>query len=127
MASPRITLTVPGPHGDREVGISNPDRVLWPEVGITKRELAEYFIAVAGPFLAANGNRPVPLERFPAGVAGESFFSNDPPKGAPDSVAAVALTSNSGRRHPPLRLPAISCAVWATARIARVRGHRVFS
>ena len=42
MASERITLTVPDPDGDREVGLSSPNRVLWPELGITKRELAEY-------------------------------------------------------------------------------------
>ncbi|WP_460774581.1 non-homologous end-joining DNA ligase [Microbacterium sp. GXF7504] len=113
MASPRITLTVPGPHGDREVGVSNPDRVLWPEVGITKRELAEYFIAVAQPFLAANGNRPVSLERFPDGVGGESFFSKNPPKGAPDYVEAVTVTYNSGRSHPQLVLTEIASAVWA--------------
>ncbi len=113
MASPRITLTVPGPHGDREVGISNPDRVLWPEVGITKRELAEYFIAVAEPFLAANGHRPVSLERFPDGVGGESFFSKNPPKGAPDYVEAVTVTYNSGRRHPQLVLTEAASAVWA--------------
>ena len=65
MASERITLTVPGPDGDREVGISNPRREIWPELGITKQELAEYLIAVQGPFLAANGDRPVSLERFP--------------------------------------------------------------
>jgi DNA ligase D len=113
MASPRITLTVPGPHGDREVGISNPDRVLWPEQGITKRELAEYFIAVAQPFLAANGNRPVSLERFSEGVGGESFFSKNPPKGAPDYVESVTVTYNSGRRHPQLVLTEIASAVWA--------------
>ncbi len=113
MASPRITLTVPGPHGDREVGISNPDRVLWPEQGITKRELAEYFIAVAEPFLAANGNRPVSLERFPDGIGGESFFSKNPPKGAPDYVEAVTVTYNSGRKHPQLVLTEIASAVWA--------------
>ena len=52
MATDRITLTIPGPDGDREVGLSSPDRVLWPAVGITKRELAEYLLAVAGPCLA---------------------------------------------------------------------------
>ena len=75
MASPRIALTVAGPGGDREISLSNPDRLIWPEVGITKRELAEYFVTVAEPFLAATGHRPVSLERFPDGVAGESFFS----------------------------------------------------
>lgn len=113
MASPRITLTVPGPEGDREVGISNPDRVLWPEVGITKRELAEYLIAVADPFIAANGHRPVSLERFPEGVGGEAFFSKNPPKGAPAFVEAVTVTYNSGRRHPQLFLGEIASAVWA--------------
>ena len=47
MASERITLTVPGPGGNREVGLSSPNRVLFPELGITKHELAEYLLAVA--------------------------------------------------------------------------------
>lgn len=113
MASPRISLTVPGPAGDREISISNPDRVLWPELGITKRELAEYLVTVAERFLSANGHRPVSLERFPDGVDGDSFFSKNPPKGAPDFVEAVTVTYNSGRRHPQLVLTEIAAAVWA--------------
>jgi DNA ligase D len=113
MASPRITLSVPSPDGEREVGISNPDRVLWPESGITKRELAEYFLAVAEPFVTHSGNRPVSLERFPDGVDGESFFSKNPPKGAPDYVASVMCTYNSGRRHPQVVVTEIAAAVWA--------------
>jgi DNA ligase D len=113
MASARITLTLPGPDGDREVGLSSPDRVIWREAGITKRELAEYLAAVAGPFLEANGNRPVSLERFPEGVDGESFFSKNPPKGAPDFVEAVTVTYNSGRKHPQLVLTEIAAVVWA--------------
>ena len=57
MASERITMIVPGPHGDREVGLSSPNRVVFPEVGITKHELAEYLVEVSAPFLAANGDR----------------------------------------------------------------------
>lgn len=113
MASERITLTVPGPNGDREVGLSSPNRVLWPELGITKHELAEYLIAVSGPFLAANGHRPVSLERFPDSVAGESFFSKNPPKGTPDYVEAETVTYNSGRRHPQLVLTEPAAIVWA--------------
>jgi DNA ligase D len=117
MASERITLTVPGPHGDRDVGISSPNRLIWPAgpdgPGITKAELAAYFIAVAGPFLAANGDRPVSLERFPDGIGGESFFSKNPPRGAPGYVEAVTVTYNSGRRHPQLVLTEIAAAVWA--------------
>jgi DNA ligase D len=113
MASERITLTVPGPDGDREVGISNPRRVIWPELGITKQELAEYLIAVQEPFLAANGDRPVSLERFPEGVGGERFYSKNPPKGAPAFVEAQTVTYNSGRRHPQIILTEIAAAVWA--------------
>lgn len=113
MASPRITLTVPGPDGDREVGISNPDRVIWPHAGITKQELAEYLIAVQKPFLAANGDRPVSLERFPEGVEGERFYSKNPPKGAPAFVESQTVTYNSGRRHPQIILTEIAAAVWA--------------
>lgn len=113
MASERITLTVPGPEGDREVGLSSPNRVLWPELGITKHEYAEYAIAVAEPFLRANGHRPVSLERFPDTVDGERFFSKNPPKGAPDYVDQVVCTYNSGRRHPQVVLNEAAAVVWA--------------
>jgi len=109
MASERITLQA----GEREVSLSSPDRVLWPAVGVTKRELAEYLIAVAQPFLAHNGHRPVSLERFPESVEGESFFSKNPPKGAPDYVESVTVTYNSGRRHPQLVLTEPAAIVWA--------------
>lgn len=109
MASERITLQA----GGREVSLSSPERVLWPQAGITKRELAEYLIAVADPFLAHNGDRPVSLERFPESVEGESFFSKNPPKGAPDFVQSVTVTYNSGRRHPQLVLTEPAAIVWA--------------
>src|SRR5688572_18657225 len=113
MASERITLTVPGPDGDREIGLSSPNRVIWPELGITKHELAEYLMAVSAPFVAANGDRPVSLERFPDGVEGERFYSKNPPKGAPSFVEAQTVTYNSGRKHPQLILTEIATAVWA--------------
>lgn len=113
MASERITLTVPGPDGDREIGLSSPNRVLWHQLGITKHELAEYMIAVAEPFLTSNGDRPVSLERFPEGVDGERFYSKNPPKGAPPFVQSQTVTYNSGRRHPQLILTEIATAVWA--------------
>src|SRR5688500_5709099 len=110
MASERITLQIPGGH---ELSLSSPNRVVYPEAGITKHELAEYVLAVAKPFLAANGRRPVSLERFPDTVAGESFFSKNPPKGTPDYVDQVVCTYNSGRRHPQVVIGEIAAAVWA--------------
>ncbi len=113
MAAERIVISLPGPQGDREVSLSSPDRVIWPDVGITKRELAEYVVAVADPFLAANGDRPITLERFPDGIQSEGFYSKNPPKGAPGYVEAVTVAYNSGRRHPQLVLTEIAVAVWA--------------
>ncbi|MGH3705063.1 MAG: ATP-dependent DNA ligase, partial [Agromyces sp.] len=108
-----VTLSVPGPHGDRDVRISSPSRVIWPEAGITKLELAEYFIAVGAPFVEANGDRPVSLQRFPGGVDGEQFFSKNPPKGAPEWVRSVPVTYPSGRTHPQLVIDEPAAAVWA--------------
>ncbi|MGO4489740.1 non-homologous end-joining DNA ligase [Microbacterium sp. 2RAF4] len=119
MASERVTLTVADLDGEREVALSSPNRVVWPDLGITKAELAEYVQLVAGPFLAANGNRPVSLERFRDGIGpsdgarAEGFFSKNPPKGTPDFVDAVTVTYNSGRRHPQIVLNRASAIVWA--------------
>jgi len=99
--------------GDREVRLTSPSREIWPEVGVTKRELAEYLVTVGDAFLAANGGRPISLQRFPGGVDGEQFFSKNPPKGAPDYARAETVTYPSGRAHPQLVIDEIAVAVWA--------------
>ncbi|WP_375401302.1 non-homologous end-joining DNA ligase [uncultured Amnibacterium sp.] len=113
MASEATTVTVPGPHGDREVRVSSPSRVVWPEVGITKLDLAQYLIAVGPAFLAANGGRPISLQRFGGDVHGEHFFSKNPPRGAPDYLRSVVVTYPSARAHPQLIIDEIAGAVWA--------------
>ncbi|WP_205786987.1 non-homologous end-joining DNA ligase [Specibacter cremeus] len=101
------------PVGDREIRISSPHRVLWPEPGITKLDLARYLVDVGDAFLAANGGRPITLQRFPDGVDGDQFFSKNPPKGAPDFVRSVPVVYPSGRKHPQLVLDEPAAAVWA--------------
>ncbi|ANJ27297.1 non-homologous end-joining DNA ligase [Agromyces aureus] len=113
MAGDAAQLIVPGPEGERQVRVSSPSRVLWPEVGITKLELAEYLVAVGVPFIEANGGRPVSLQRFPEGVDGEQFFSKNPPRGAPEWLRSVTVTYPSGRRHPQVVLDEPAGAVWA--------------
>ena len=112
MAGDAVTISVPGPQGDREVRISSPSRVLWPELGITKLELAEYFVAVGDAFVEANGDRPVSLQRFSGDIDGDQFFSKNPPKGAPEWVRSVPVTYPSGRRHPQLVIDEPAVAVW---------------
>lgn len=109
MAANAVMLTA----GEREVRLSSPDRVLWPDVGITKQGLAEYAIAVADAFLTANGDRPVALERYSEGVDGESFFSKNPPKGAPEWLRSVPVVFPSARSHPLVVLDDPASIVWA--------------
>ncbi|MDN4614660.1 non-homologous end-joining DNA ligase [Leifsonia sp. F6_8S_P_1B] len=113
MASDAVVLTIPGPHGDRELRLSSPGRVLWPELGITKLDLANYLIAVGEPFVRANGDRPVSLQRFPDGIDGEQFFSKNPPRGAPDFIRSVPVVYPSARSHPQLVIDEPAAAVWA--------------
>lgn len=113
MASEATTIEVPGPNGVREMRISSPSRVLWPEPGITKLDLANYLVAVGDAFVAANGDRPVSLQRFPDGIDGEQFFSKNPPKGAPDFIRSVMVVYPSARTHPQLVIDEPAAAVWA--------------
>jgi DNA ligase D len=113
MASEATTLTVPGPDGDREVRVSSPSRLVWPEAGITKLDLANYLVDVGAAFVRANGDRPISLQRFSGDVDGEQFFSKNPPKGAPDYVRAVTVTYPSGRKHPQLVIDEPAVSVWA--------------
>lgn len=112
MASDAVVLQVPGPHGVRDMRVSSPDRVLWPATGTTKRDLAEYFIAVGDAFVEANGDRPVSLQRFSTDVEGEWFFSKNPPKGAPEWIRTVICTYPSGRSHPQLVIDEPAALVW---------------
>ena len=107
-------LPVPGPDGAvREVRVSNPDRVIWKDTGITKWGLATYVAAVEDGLIRAVGDRPVTLQRFPEGVEGEEFFSKNPPKGMPTWARSVICRYPSARSHPQLVIDEIATAVWA--------------
>jgi DNA ligase D len=103
----------------REVRISSPDRLIWPappdssDPGITKLQLAEYTVTVAGAMMRALGDRPVTLQRFPEGIEGEEFFSKNPPRGVPAWARSVICTYPSGRSHPQLVIDEVATAVWA--------------
>jgi DNA ligase D len=107
------TLEVGGPDGPRTVRISHPGRIVFPETGITKIDLARYVDAVSGPFLRANGDRPISLQRFRGAIDGEQFFSKNPPRGTPSYVRDVTVVYPSGRSHPQLVLDEPASAVWA--------------
>ncbi len=106
-------LEVEGPDGPRQVRLSSPDRVMWPDAGITKGDLAAYVVAVGDPLVHHIGDRPVTLQRFPDGIEGEEFYQKNPPKGLPDWVRTVSCRYPSGRRHAQLVVDEVASAVWA--------------
>ncbi|CAN7458473.1 ATP-dependent DNA ligase [Knoellia sp. LjRoot47] len=107
------TIEIDGPEGTREVRLSSPDRLMWPDEGITKGDLAAYVQAVGEPLVRAIGDRPVTLQRFPEGIDGEEFYQKNPPKGMPDWIRTVSCRYPSGRRHAQLVVDETAAAVWA--------------
>src|SRR2546426_4559270 len=86
-------LTVAG----RDVPISNPRKVLFPQPGYTKLDLARYYIAVADGALRGAGGRPTVLVRYPDGIDGEFFYQKRAPRARPPWIDVVALRFPSGR------------------------------
>jgi bifunctional non-homologous end joining protein LigD len=89
----RVVLDV----GGREVAVSNPDKVYFPEAGITKLEVVRYYLAVAEGALRGAGGRPNVLVRYANGIHGEFFYQKRAPEKRPDWVEVVALRFPSGR------------------------------
>jgi DNA ligase D len=108
-----VLLTVPGPHGAREVRLTSPDKVYFPEPGITKREVVEYYVAVAEPLLKVLYERPTNLKRFPDGVEGEPFYGKRLPKGAPEYAETARVTFPSGRTAESLCPTEPAVLIWA--------------
>ncbi len=83
--------------GGREVPISNPEKVLFPEPGYTKLDLARYYLAVADGALRGAGGRPNMLVRYPNGIAEEFFYQKRAPASRPPWIEVVSLRFPSGR------------------------------
>ncbi|MGM1059939.1 non-homologous end-joining DNA ligase [Saccharothrix sp. Mg75] len=88
-----VELTV----GERAVRVSNPNKVYFPERGITKLQVVEYYLAVAEPLLRVLRDRPTTLKRYVDGVTGEAFYQKRLPKGAPEWVGTARVRFPSGR------------------------------
>jgi bifunctional non-homologous end joining protein LigD len=82
--------------------ISHPDKVLFPEDGITKGELASYYDAIAPLMLPHLRGRPVTMERFPSGIGHKGFLQKDVSKGFPDWLKRAEVPKKGGSVHHPL-------------------------
>jgi bifunctional non-homologous end joining protein LigD len=81
----------------REVAISNPQKVLFPQPGYTKLDLVHYYLAVADGALRAAGGRPNVLVRYPDGLGSEFFYQKRAPTSRPRWIEVIALRFPSGR------------------------------
>ncbi|BBH64102.1 ATP-dependent DNA ligase [Actinoplanes sp. OR16] len=77
--------------GDYDVRVSNPDRIYFPELGATKLDLVEYYLAVSDGIVRALRERPCMLHRFPDGLAGEKVHQKRVPNGAPPWLETVRV------------------------------------
>jgi bifunctional non-homologous end joining protein LigD len=89
----RVVIEVCG----RELRISNPDKVFFPERGFTKLDLVRYYLACEQAVVRHLSERPSVLKRWVDGVAGKPFFQKRVPEGAPDWLQTTTVTFPSGR------------------------------
>jgi DNA ligase D len=115
--------------GGRDLRVSNPDRVIFPETertaAVTKLDIVNYYLAVDDGIMRALRNRPTTLERWPKGVfpgmtlstregrVGDAFYQKRIPKGAPDYVETAQIAFPSGRQADEVCPTEIAVVVWA--------------
>jgi bifunctional non-homologous end joining protein LigD len=82
--------------------ITHPEKVLFPDDGITKRELAAYYESIAPIMLPHVRGRPVTMERYPSGIGKKGFWQKNVSKGFPDWLERVEVSKKDGTVHHPL-------------------------
>jgi DNA ligase D len=97
----------------RQIRITNPAKVLFPERGETKLDLVRYYQAVEEPLMRAMGGRPVLLQRFPNGATGPSFFQKRVPERHPDWLETVVVSTPNGTTSPALVARDLAHVLWA--------------
>ena len=104
------------------VRLTHPDKVLFPDAGVTKAELAAYLDMAAdrmGPHIYG---RPISLVRAPDGVGKQTFFQKHAMKGMPKEIRLVAITESDGKAEDYLTLPDAT-AIVSAAQISALEFH----
>src|SRR5215216_3256632 len=99
-ASDRRAVRQGSARGDeRAAVITHPEKVLFPEDGITKGDLAAYYEAIARVMLPHLRGRPITMERYPAGIGKQGFWQKDVSKGFPEWLKRVEVPKKEGVVH----------------------------
>ncbi len=83
--------------GMKEFAITHPDKVLDPESGVTKQQLAEYYMAVAEHMLPHIADRPISVVRCPDGIGKACFFQKHVGMGLPPAVKTISIRNKKGK------------------------------
>ena len=97
----------------REVRITSPGKVLFPERGETKLDLVRYYASIEEPLMRAMGGRPVLMQRFPHGATGSSFFQKRVPDNAPDWLQTTIVQTVNGTPSRALVAADVAHVAWA--------------
>lgn len=120
-SSPAVEIEVDG----RTVRVSSPDRVVFPQRGLTKLDVVQYFVTVGPGILGALRDRPTTLERWPKGVfegarlstrtdnSGDAFYQKRLPRGAPEWVRTATIAFPSGRTADEVCPTELAVVAWA--------------
>jgi bifunctional non-homologous end joining protein LigD len=82
--------------------ITHPEKILFPDDGITKGELAAYYEAIAPVMLPHLRRRPITMERYHRGIGAPGFFQKDVSKGFPEWLKRVEVPKKDGTVHHPI-------------------------
>jgi DNA ligase D len=97
----------------REVRITSPDKVFFPERGETKLDLVRHYLGVAEPLIRTMGGRPLLLERYPNGATGSSFYQKRIPDSAPPWLETTTVTTPNGTESRALVAADLAHIAWA--------------
>jgi DNA ligase D len=98
---------------DREVRISYPDKVFFPERAETKLDLVNHYLRFAEPVMRTMGGRPLLLQRFPHGATGSSFYQKRVPDSAPPWLQTTTVTTPNGTESRALVAADLAHIAWA--------------
>ena len=99
--------------GERTLAVTHPDKVVFPDAGVTKLDLIEYYLAVADGALRGVSGRPMILKRFVKGITEEAIFQKRAPEKRPDWIDVAELKYASGTSAKEAVLREAAGLVWA--------------
>jgi DNA ligase D len=101
--------------GEHTVRVTNPDRIYFPELGLTKLDLVNYYLSVGDGIVRALRERPCMMHRFPEGLAGDKVHQKRVPHGAPPWLETVRIFFPRYKRTADeLCVTKVADVVWAT-------------